>query len=93
MSTELNSESSIYHQLASRQNLISNSSIVELADYLYFDPNKGAPKKGAPTKGRPGNIFRFVSIMQQFDLTYDLYSMSYKEILTLLPSEFKEWLP
>jgi len=92
LAVPLSSESKIYHELSARQNLISNPSIVELADILYFDSKKGVLKKGVQTSGKPGSILRFVSIMQQLDLTYDLYSMSPMEIQALLPAEFKEWM-
>jgi len=32
-------------------------------------------------------------VVQQLDLTHDLYSMTGEEVLSLLPSEFDEWRP
>jgi hypothetical protein len=81
-------------QLASRMQLVSNRALIEAVDRLYFDPDAnggGRPKKGALTRTRPGNLRRLVTVVQQFDLTYDLYAMSSQEILDLLPAEFERW--
>ena len=40
----------------------------------------------------PGSLYRFVGVIQQLDVTYDLYSMSGTEIVSLLPAEFHHWL-
>lgn len=88
---QLYSESKIHQELAGRQNFITNKNIVELAEILYLDSAKGIAKKKAQSKKVPGNIFRFISVIQQLDVTYDLYSMTYEEILVLLPPEFDRW--
>lgn len=90
--TPLNLESMFHHELAGRQTLITNKGILEAADKMYFKESEGKPKKGALVKkNAPGTLQRFIDIIQQLDLTYDLYSMSGEEILALLPSEFDEW--
>ena len=38
---------------------------------------------------QPGNVI--VDVIQQFDLTYDLYSLTGRQILRLLPDEFRRW--
>jgi len=81
-------------QLASRMQFISNRSLIKVVDHLYYDSasnGRGRPKKGALTRTRPGNVRRFVSVMQQFELTYDMYAMSAEQILQMLPNEFKKW--
>jgi len=78
-------------QFASRQFIISHKNIVEAIRTLYFDCQKGKPKKGAQSITKPGNIRRFVSVIQQFELTYDIYTISPERILDLLPDEFKNW--
>lgn len=78
-------------QLASRQFIISHQNIVRTVTELYLDASRGFPKRGAQSRNRKGNIRRFVSIIQQFELTYDIYSMSPEQILNLLPEEFNEW--
>jgi len=81
-------------QLASRMQIITNRSLIEVVDSLYFDsaaPAPGRPKRGALTRSRPGNLRRLISVIQQFDLTYDLYAMTPTQILDLLPKEFERW--
>ena len=80
----------INEQLASRQDIISNRGVMEAVDLLYYAEADESPKRGVTGK-RPGNLRRFVTVVQQLDLTYDLYSMNGSEILHLLPSEFDRW--
>ena len=90
--TPLNVESKFHHQLAQRQNLITNRGLMAAAYLLYFNQTTNRPKRGAlARRTSPGTLFRFIDIVQQFDLTYDLYSMSGPEILKLLPPEFDKW--
>jgi hypothetical protein len=79
-------------ELACRQGFITNRGVVEAASLLYYDPQRGAAKPGAAaTTRKPGTLFRFIDVIQQLDLTYDLYSMTGEQVLDLLPSEFNGW--
>lgn len=78
-------------QFASRQFIISHKNIIETITKLYFDSSLKRPKRGAQSRDRPGNIRRFVEIIQQFELTYDIYNISPEGIIALLPSEYDEW--
>jgi hypothetical protein len=90
--TPLHLESKFHHQLAGRQTLITNNSILDAADKMYFYESESRPKRGALIeKNSPGTLLRFIDVVQQLDLTYDLYSMSGEEILALLPPEFDKW--
>jgi hypothetical protein len=81
-------------QLASRQEFVSNAGIIEAVDLLYYDQGSDRPKRGAASnKRRPGTLRRFVDVIQQLDLTYDLYSLTGPELLKLLPPEFNRWRP
>ena len=76
-------------QLASRQERITNPAIIETANRLYYDTSTGSPKRGAsPNWRKPGTLRRFGDVLDQLDLTYDLYSMSTDQLTSLLPSEF-----
>ena len=80
-------------QLASRQERITNPAIIETANLLYFDSKTGKPKRGAsPTWRKPGTLRRFGDVLDQLDLTYDLYSMSAEDLAGLLPDEFSTYL-
>jgi hypothetical protein len=93
LSSQIHVETGFYHELTARQNMISNASIVEAATALYYDDTKGRPRPNAQTRGRPGTLRRFVSVIQQLDVTYDLYGLTAPQLLSLLPSEFDEWKP
>lgn len=81
-------------ELSSRQGFITNKGVIEAANLLYFDFEKKSPKRGpAVTTRKPGALIRFIDVVQQLDLTHDLYSMTGDEVLALLPSEFDEWRP
>ncbi len=77
----------IVEQLSSRQELVTNLSVMQIATRLYVDPDTRLPKRGASGKG-PGSARRLADVLNQFDLTYDLYSMTPDQILDLLPEEF-----
>lgn len=81
----------IVAQLAADQEIISNKSIVELATHLYFDASTGAAKSGAGGKGM-GSPRRLAAFMNQLKLTWDLYSISFDELLSVLPKEFSKFL-
>lgn len=92
LSTSLPVESQFLHELATRQNLITNRGILEAAYALYFNDAAQSPKRGSLMKNSPGTLYRFIDVVQQLDLTYDLYSMTGEQILPLLPSEFDRWV-
>lgn len=80
--------------LASRQEIITNRGLIEAVDRLYFAPDEsgGAPKRGATNRRKGGTLRRLIDVIQQFDLTYDLYGMTAGEILGILPREFTPWM-
>jgi hypothetical protein len=88
----LNSESGVYHEIASRQDLVANRGVLEAAQQLYLDAKRGRPKPGAQGSiNQPGTVRRFVRVLQQLDVTYDIYGLTAKQILELLPPEFDDW--
>lgn len=74
-------------QIAARQEYITNRSVVELTTRLYFDPATGTLRRGAGGKGK-GSPRRLADILGQYDVTWDLYSMTTAEFLAVLPEEF-----
>lgn len=90
--TPLHRENAFHHELASRQALLSNPAIIGAINLLYLDEDTGRPKRGAQDTARgPGTLRRFIDVIQQLDLNYDLYSMSAAAIVDLLPREFDRW--
>ena len=77
----------IAEQLASRQDLVTNPTVIEVATDLYINSNTKRPKRHAAGKG-PGSVRRFVAVLGQLDLIWDLWCLSPQQLLELLPSEF-----
>ena len=84
-------ESGLHHQLAQRQSIITNKGVMEAAHLIYLDKKRRKPKFGAIAKNKPGTVYRFIDVIQQLDLNYDLYSMTGEQVLKLLPVEFNKW--
>ena len=81
----------LVEQLASRQELVTNRAIIGAATRLYYDADSGKLKRGAGGKGR-GSPRRLADVLQQFDVTYDLYTLDTDELSQLLPKEFDRFL-
>jgi hypothetical protein len=90
--TPPNIESTFHHQLAQRQSIITNKGLMEAAHLLYIGNRESKPKFGAIAKNKAGTVIRFIDVIQQLDLNYDLYSMTGEEVLQLLPAEFNKWI-
>jgi hypothetical protein len=78
-------------QLASSQEFVTNPAVVELATKLYLD-TEFKRKKGSGGKG-PGSPRRLAALLNQWDLTFDLYSMSTSDLSSMLPKEFSRFQP
>lgn len=92
LSGPLHLQNSIYQEIAGRQDLVAHEGVLQAVMLLYFDPPKLAPKRGAQASGAtPGTIRRFVRVLQQLDMTYDIYGLSGRDIVDLLPPEFDAW--
>ena len=85
-----NKPGELAEQLASRQEIVTNHSITGAATKLYINPKTNKFKKGAGGSGL-GSPRRLADIMNQFDLTWDLYMMDEDQIYNMLPSEFKRF--
>lgn len=82
----------IVEQLASRQELVTNRGVMQVATMLYVEGPTGEQKRGAGGKGR-GSPRRLVSVLQQLDLTWDLFELTGAEIMDMLPQEFDRFRP
>ena len=81
----------IVEQISARQEMITNKAVVEAATKLYFDDKTKRPRTGASGKG-PGSARRLVDLLNQFDVTWDMYSMSSSELISMLPDEFSKFI-
>lgn len=92
-SKPLHQRGEIIEQLSQRQDLLSTEGIIKAAHLLYADTVKKTFKRGAAGKNKGGEARRLVRVLQQFETTYDLFSMTGEKILLLLPSEFNRFKP
>ncbi len=78
-------------QILSRQEVVTNRGVVELATRLYYDPRGKKVKRGSASKGA-GTLRRFAKdFLNQFDMTWDLYAMTADQVAALLPKEFNRF--
>jgi hypothetical protein len=81
----------IVEQLVARQEIITNPHAIALATEIYYDTTTGSFRRGAAGKGG-GSARRFSDILNQFDLTWDLYWMTPDRIRAKLPREFARFV-
>ncbi len=92
LSSPAHQDSHFYQVITGVQDLIANRGVLEAASLLYFDEQRKKLKRGCqPSQPRPGTVRRFVRVLQQLDLTHDIYGMSGQEIVNILPDEFDAW--
>ncbi|EON93160.1 hypothetical protein MARLIPOL_03970 [Marinobacter lipolyticus SM19] len=82
----------LIEQLAARQYFMSCCGVIEAARRIYFDPDRRTFKRGSTSQTRGGNIRRFVSYLQQLDLTYDLGTVTSDSLMSILPPEYDGFL-
>lgn len=86
----LDTAGELYESIASRQELVTNKAVVEVATRLYFNQKSKNLKSGAASKSA-GSARRLAAVLNQFDLTWDLYSATADEIMRILPKEFDKF--
>jgi hypothetical protein len=82
----------IVEQICAYQEMVTNAALMAAVTAMYIDPATDRPKRGTGGKG-PGSPRRLPKIVNQFDVTWDLYSMTPPQILKMLPQEFDRWKP
>lgn len=85
-SNPLSKRGEVTEQLTARPYFLSCPGLMEAANVLYNDSNRGTWKRGA-AGSRSGSVRRFGRVLKQLELTYDLYSMDRDEILSILPAK------
>ncbi len=78
-------------RLGCTEYVIRYPEIVKTAIHFYWDNEKNRPKPNLRDSDKPGNITRFLSLINQLELTYNIYQMKCEEIISLLPEEFNDW--
>jgi len=76
-------------RLSERQDVVSSRAVVQAATWLYFDPVTQRTRSGY-TAG-PGSLQRYIAVVSQLDLVWDLPTMAAEKLWELLPPEFDRW--
>jgi hypothetical protein len=86
--------SKIEEQIGSRktEGLPFSKPVAEALNALYYDPATGKIRRGA-AGNRGGGIERFVRVIRQLDLTFDVQSQNAEALLKLMPNEFARFAP
>lgn len=86
-STPVAVRTDIQMQLSATQEFVESGNVVQTAYALYYDVATDRLKAGSATKG-DGAPRRLVSVLNQFDLTYDLHASPTETLVSLMPAEF-----
>jgi len=81
----------ITEQFGAYQEIALNKGILDAANILYWDNTTQNLKRGAAGKSG-GSARRLIRVIRQYQMTYDLNSMTGNEIVSLLPHEFAKWI-
>jgi hypothetical protein len=93
LSGPLREDTKVVRELANSYRRNVSTPFLRLAKALYFDDTKGRVKTGATTN-KPGSLRRLDRVVNQLDLTYDVFGIEADNLAALLPrSEFRRWLP
>jgi hypothetical protein len=92
LTTPVERPGELVEQFASRQELVRSPGIVGAITQLYLDRATNRLKSGhGGNNASPGSARRFAMLLQQLDLTYDIFEMSPEAIIGLLPFEFDKF--
>lgn len=87
LATPVTSPGEVVEQIASKQDIISNASLMGVVTALYVDSVTNGLKRGSGGSSG-GSPRRLSEVLYQFDQTWDTSAMDPSEILALLPAEF-----
>lgn len=79
----------LVEQLASRQQVVTNPTVMQVATDFYVDAKTGKQLPSANRKG-PGGARRFIDVLSQFDVTWDFSMMSPADLRAHMSDEFSQ---
>jgi len=91
LSKEPSTRGEITEQMMARQEILSSEGVMRLASALYYDPETGIFKKGAASRKSAGCVSRYISWLQQLQVTFDIFSITKEKLEALLPAEFNRF--
>ncbi len=90
LSGPVNKPGELLGQFASRMEFVTNPIVLDVASFLYVDTVSNKLKRGVGSKTN-GGARRLADILMQFDVTWDLRTVTAKQLLSMLPSEFNKF--
>lgn len=78
----------LVEQLASRQQIVTNPQIMQIATDCFVDPQTRSQRRSANSKG-PLGPRRLITVLDQLDVTWDLASTSLEALRARLPAQFR----
>jgi hypothetical protein len=89
----LGTDSKVIRELATSYRRNVSPEYLQLARILYYDETKLTIRRGATSNNQRGNLRRLKDVMNQLDMTYDVFGIPAEGLQQLLPHhEFKRWL-
>jgi hypothetical protein len=88
LSKKASTRGELTEQMMARQEILTSDGVMRLASALYYDNETGIFKKGSASRKSAGCVARYISWLQQVQMTYDIFSTSKEELEELLPEEF-----
>lgn len=86
--------SEVFRLFIENQSLLACPAAVATATTLYYDFERHKLKTGAGSRDKnSGECRRLIEVLQQLDCTYDLPLLTEERLLSLLPAEFKRFVP
>jgi hypothetical protein len=87
-------QSKIEEQVMSRRDeppLAHHVEFIKTLHRLYWDADEDDVKKGASSEGA-GSIMHMIDLLTQFDLTFDIASLTVDDFMQILPADFQRFL-
>lgn len=91
LASPVDSPGDIVEQLVSRQDIVSNPSLLGIASLLYVDEASGKIKRSAASQ-KGGGARRLADVLAQLDQNWDTEAMAVGELTRLLPLEFSPFI-
>lgn len=84
--------SETYRLFVEIPSIVTSSAAVEAAYLLYYNSDTGKLKRGAGSKER-GGCRRLIDFLNQIDCTYDLHQLNSDTLMSMIPNEFRPFVP
>ncbi|PTR29555.1 hypothetical protein [Pseudomonas sp. GV085] len=88
----VNKTGEVFEQAMSRKSIVLSPGIIELFTKLYFDVVQGGLKRGSGGKSA-GSPRRLSTVLDQLSLTYDIETLGWSVLASMLPNDFKKFIP